>query len=70
MIFFTENIPDALTNGCIKCSDFQRNNTKKILNYILKEKRPWYDELEQKYDPDHVYRQKYAEDIKREGILL
>lgn len=67
---FTENIPDALQNGCVKCSEFQRRNTKKIVNYILKEKRPWFDELEQKYDPQRNYRKKFAEEIKREGILL
>lgn len=71
MFFFvTENIPDGLQNGCAKCSEFQRKNTRKILNFILKNKRPWFDQLEQKYDPERAYRVKFADEIKKEGIML
>lgn len=56
--------PDALKTDCAKCSDTQKKKGNKTIKY-LRENRPHiYAELEQKYDPEGVYR---ARDAKKKG---
>lgn len=37
---------------------------------MLENKRDWWNEIEAKYDPEGVYRKKYEEEAKKEGIKL
>ncbi|XP_044265870.1 ejaculatory bulb-specific protein 3-like [Tribolium madens] len=63
-------LPDALHSGCSKCSEKQKEGSKKIIRYLIDNKRDWWNELEAKYDKDGAYRQKYKEEIEKEGIKL
>ncbi|KAK9892197.1 hypothetical protein WA026_019002 [Henosepilachna vigintioctopunctata] len=56
-----KNLPDALKTECDKCTEKQKENAKKTLNFLLEEKPDLYKELEAKYDPDQVYRKKKSE---------
>ena len=69
-VFFSENLPDALENGCEKCNEKQKELSKKALKHILEHKREQFDALEAKYDPDKKYRKRYEADLKKEGIEL
>nr|CAJ01490.1 hypothetical protein [Biphyllus lunatus] len=58
-----KHLPDALHTDCSKCSDTQKNGSKKIIRHLIDNKKDWWKELEAKYDPEGTYRKKYeAED--------
>ncbi|CAG9763969.1 unnamed protein product [Ceutorhynchus assimilis] len=65
-----KNLPDSLENECQKCSEKQKNIGKKILKYMIEQKREMFDEVEKKYDPNGVYRKRYEADLKKIGIKL
>nr|CAD7204321.1 unnamed protein product [Timema douglasi] len=60
-----DNIPDALTNGCSKCSDKQREGTKKVIRHLYSNKQDIWRQLQDKYDPEHVYLTKYGPDLEK-----
>lgn len=68
--FVTEILPDALKTGCKKCTDVQRRQGRKVLDFLVKNKPQQFKELEAQYDPGHAYRTKYANELKAEGIVL
>nr|AUF72995.1 chemosensory protein [Anoplophora chinensis] len=63
-------VPNALQNGCNMCSEKQRNGATKVIRYLIDNKRAWWNELEQKYDPQGNYRRQYEEEGKRYGVHL
>ncbi|XP_066259549.1 ejaculatory bulb-specific protein 3-like isoform X2 [Euwallacea similis] len=65
-----DNLPDGLENGCSKCSPKQKEIGRKVLKFLIEEKRPYFDQLEAKYDPNGKYRARYDADLKKEGIQL
>ncbi|KAJ8960215.1 hypothetical protein NQ318_003939 [Aromia moschata] len=65
-----KNIADALQTDCSKCSETQKDGSKKILKHLVKDKRPWFDELAAKYDPSNAYRERNKEEFAKEGITL
>lgn len=54
-----EIIPDALVTDCAKCNAKQRANVEKVIKFIVKNRRPQFDELAASYDPKGEYRSKY-----------
>lgn len=69
-LYFSETIPDALRNGCSKCSDTQKRGARKMLHHLIENKRDWYKELETIYDSKGVYRNQYQADAKKEGLNI
>nr|QUP79549.1 chemosensory protein 3 [Monochamus saltuarius] len=65
-----KNLPDALLTDCSKCSETQKNGSTKILRHLVKNKRPWFDELAAKFDPDSSYRKRHEEEFAKEGIVF
>lgn len=61
-------LPDALENGCSKCSVKQREGSDKILRYISKAKKSQWTALKAKYDPTNKYITKYRAEAKSRGI--
>ncbi|KAL1130947.1 hypothetical protein AAG570_012188 [Ranatra chinensis] len=57
--FLKEAIPDALSNGCSKCSDKQKYGSKIVIKYLLEKRPDDYKILEKIYDPSGSYRKKY-----------
>nr|QUP79551.1 chemosensory protein 5 [Monochamus saltuarius] len=65
-----KNIPDALVTDCSKCSDWQREGTRKILRHLVINKREWFDEVAGKYDSEGAYRKKHREEFAKEGVEI
>nr|CAD7450463.1 unnamed protein product [Timema bartmani] len=59
------NIPDALTNECSKCSDKQREGTKKVIRHLYHNKQDIWKQLQAKYDPEKVYLTKYGPKLEK-----
>lgn len=52
-------LPDALESECSKCTDVQRRNSNKVINYLRANKPGEWKLLLDKYDSKGVYRSKY-----------
>lgn len=63
-----EALPDALQSECSKCSEKQKEGAKKVLTFLFKNKPEHFEKLEKKYDTNGVYRAKYSDLAKQEGI--
>nr|UTN00847.1 chemosensory protein [Semanotus bifasciatus] len=63
-------LPDALTTGCSKCSEAQKEGAKKVIRHLSNNKREWFDELQAKYDPDGAFKEKYQATWIKEGLPL
>ena len=63
-------LPDALKSECSKCSEKQREGSKKIINHLIDNKPEWWKELEAKYDKDETYIKKYRPIAEKEGIKI
>ncbi|KAJ8960202.1 hypothetical protein NQ318_003926 [Aromia moschata] len=63
-------IPDALETDCSKCTEKQRAGMRYMVKYLSTNKKDLWNELTEKYDPNGVYRAKYAEQISREGVQI
>ncbi|KAJ8925794.1 hypothetical protein NQ315_009644 [Exocentrus adspersus] len=61
-------LPDAIDTDCSKCNETQKNGARKVIHYLIKNKREWWNELETIYDTDGKYRKKYEEEAKKEGL--
>nr|AGZ04934.1 chemosensory protein 6 [Laodelphax striatellus] len=63
-------LPEALKTECLKCSEVQRRQGAKVMAFIIKNKRPYWDLLLAKYDPQGVFRAKYKyNDQNIEAVL-
>ncbi|XP_030758445.1 uncharacterized protein LOC115884097 [Sitophilus oryzae] len=63
-------LPDALHTDCSKCSETQKNGSKKIMRHLIDNKPEWWKELENKYDKEGSYKKQYREELAKEGIKL
>lgn len=54
-----EVVPDALITNCAKCNEKQKESVKKVVTFLVKNRRKDYDELVAKYDPEGIYRENY-----------
>nr|QRI42715.1 chemosensory protein 20 [Agrilus planipennis] len=63
-----KNLPDALTNGCSKCSERQKDGATKVVKQIYQKRPDDFKALEAKYDPEGIYRKRYDADIKKLGL--
>lgn len=52
-------LPDALQNGCTKCTDRQKGTAEKVIRHLMDKRKKDWDRLEKKYDPTGEYRKKY-----------
>nr|AAB84283.1 p10 [Periplaneta americana] len=58
------HVSDALQNDCAKCSDKQRAGAEKVINFLYNKKKPMWESLQKKYDPENTYVTKYADRLK------
>lgn len=62
MIFFVpEWLPDAIENKCEGCSEKQKLGAEKVMKFLIQNHSDIWKQLEEKYDPQEVYRQRYTE---------
>lgn len=65
---FTGWLPDAIENKCAECSEKQKLGSEKVIKFLYEKKNDMWKQLEEKYDPQRTYRQRYEEDAKRLNI--
>ncbi|XP_039481836.1 ejaculatory bulb-specific protein 3 [Drosophila santomea] len=53
-------LPDALLSDCSKCTDVQRKNSEKVINYLRVHRAGEWKLLLDKYDPKGIYRAKHG----------
>lgn len=46
----------------------QKEGTERVVNYLIKNKKRNWDELQAKYDPDNIYYGKYKDEATARGI--
>ncbi|GJQ66513.1 putative insect pheromone-binding family, A10/OS-D [Trypoxylus dichotomus] len=63
-------LPEALETDCTKCSEKQREGSRKVLRHLIKNKKDCFDPLEEKYDPKGEYRKRYKDEAAKEGLSL
>lgn len=61
-------LPDALSTECQKCSEKQREISKKVIKFLVNNKPEMWNKLADKYDPEKKYRVKYEQEAKKIGI--
>ncbi|KAI5693280.1 hypothetical protein M8J76_009870 [Diaphorina citri] len=54
-----KTIPDALAGGCSKCTEKQKAATEKVINHVMSKRKPDWERLSKKYDPNGFYETKY-----------
>ncbi|XP_061396797.1 ejaculatory bulb-specific protein 3-like [Musca vetustissima] len=65
-----KSLPDALKTECSKCSEKQRQNSDKVLRYIIDNKPEEWKVLQAKYDPEQTYYNKYKIEAEKRGIKI
>ncbi|XP_068144862.1 ejaculatory bulb-specific protein 3 [Drosophila tropicalis] len=58
-------LPDALESECSKCTEVQRRNSNKVINYLRANKPGEWKLLLDKYDSKGIYRAKYESQSKK-----
>ncbi|KAH8233338.1 hypothetical protein KR026_007239 [Drosophila bipectinata] len=64
------SLPDALKTECSKCSEKQRENTDKIIRFIIDNKPEEWKTLQAKFDPDEIYVKRYRAQAAERGIKV
>ncbi|EDW61174.1 ejaculatory bulb-specific protein 3 [Drosophila virilis] len=65
-----KSLPDALKTECSKCSEKQRQNTDKVIRYIIDNKPEEWKVLQEKYDPEEIYIKRYRGQASKAGINI
>ncbi|KAF5299912.1 hypothetical protein FQR65_LT09307 [Abscondita terminalis] len=65
-----ELLPDALQTKCSKCTEKQKSNAQKILEWAIQNRPDVFLEIEEQYDPTHQYRKEYEDELKAHNIHL
>ncbi|XP_054277285.1 ejaculatory bulb-specific protein 3-like [Macrosteles quadrilineatus] len=55
-----KRLPDALKSDCAKCSEVQRKQARRVMEFLARNKKPYWTQLVSKYDPSGEYRNKYG----------
>nr|WIW78358.1 chemosensory protein 24/26b [Heliconius charithonia] len=65
-----EHLQDALETGCEKCTDFQDKESKRVIKHLIKQELEIWKELTDRFDPKGIWRKKYEEQARAEGIII
>nr|AYN70622.1 chemosensory protein 2 [Bactrocera minax] len=65
-----KTLPDALKTECSKCSEKQKQNTDKVIRYVIDNKPDEWKQLQAKYDPEGIYVAKYKKEAEKQGITI
>nr|QKK82663.1 chemosensory protein [Histia rhodope] len=58
------HIADALETDCSKCTEKQKDGTKRVIKHLADHEAEYWKQLRAKYDPENRYSKKYEEEIK------
>ncbi|CAB3231650.1 unnamed protein product [Arctia plantaginis] len=59
-----DHVIEALENNCGKCTDKQKEGTKRVLSHMINNEEEYWNELTAKYDPENKYRTKYEKELR------
>ncbi|EDV36290.1 uncharacterized protein Dana_GF12892 [Drosophila ananassae] len=65
-----KSLPDALKTECSKCSEKQRENTDKVIRFIIDNKPEEWKQLQAKFDPEDIYVKRYRSQAAERGIKV
>nr|AUF72992.1 chemosensory protein [Anoplophora chinensis] len=65
-----KHIPEALETECAKCSERHKGGVRRVIKFLAENRKEWWNELVQKYDPDGTYRKKYQDLSKKEHVSM
>ncbi|KAL2719588.1 ejaculatory bulb-specific protein 3 [Vespula squamosa] len=65
-----KSLPDALANGCNKCSEKQKAGSEKVIRYLVNQRPKLWEKLSAKYDPTGEYKEKFQNEAEKHGITL
>ncbi|XP_047116804.1 ejaculatory bulb-specific protein 3-like [Schistocerca piceifrons] len=57
-------LPDALKSDCSKCSAKQKENVRKVFEFMMKERSADWQRLSRKYDPDGEHKKRLEAKLK------
>ncbi|XP_063238697.1 ejaculatory bulb-specific protein 3-like isoform X2 [Bacillus rossius redtenbacheri] len=63
-IALRSRIPDALASDCAKCSERQREETRKVVAFVRKNHPEDWSALVRRFDPTGVYSEKHGDRLK------
>ena len=67
---FSAVLPEALATECAKCSEKQKNGSKKVIEFLSKNKPDIWKQILEKYDKEGKYRAKYEQQAKKLGVQV
>ncbi|XP_075981784.1 allergen Tha p 1-like [Anticarsia gemmatalis] len=59
-----EHIREALENECGKCTDAQKNGTRRVIKHLINNEEESWNELVAKYDPKRQFTVKYEKELR------
>ncbi|XP_059060880.1 allergen Tha p 1-like [Achroia grisella] len=57
------HIIEALEDYCSRCTDTQRDGTRRVIAHLINNEPEYWRELSDKYDKDHKYVRKYETEL-------
>ncbi|XP_026763147.1 allergen Tha p 1 [Galleria mellonella] len=58
------HIKEALENYCAKCTEAQKDGTRRVIGHLINNEPQYWEELTNKYDKDRKYVEKYESELK------
>nr|QEI46805.1 chemosensory protein 7 [Galleria mellonella] len=58
------HIKEALENDCAKCTENQRNGSRRVISYLINHEQEYWNKLAAKYDPTGKYSKKYENEYR------
>nr|AWC68031.1 chemosensory protein 12 [Matsumurasca onukii] len=55
-----KRIPDAVQSECSKCSEVQKRQARRVLEFLIQKKPHYWEQLAKKYDPDGNLRKRHG----------
>ncbi|XP_026320941.1 ejaculatory bulb-specific protein 3-like [Hyposmocoma kahamanoa] len=59
------HIKEALETYCEKCNDTQKTKTRQVISHLVNNENEYWNQLTEKYDPDHKYTKKYEDELRK-----
>ncbi|CAH0590233.1 unnamed protein product [Chrysodeixis includens] len=58
------HIKEALENYCAKCTNSQRDGTRRVISHLIHNEPDYWKQLSKKYDPQGKYASKYERELR------
>ncbi|CAK1584489.1 unnamed protein product [Parnassius mnemosyne] len=57
------HITEAVENDCAKCTEKQREGTRKVIGHLINHEKEFWQQITAKYDPTHKHSAKYEKEL-------